>query len=76
MQIRLALPDFAGCMFSVKGTQMCRSNTVLHLSEDVKSCMLCRCGAQWYQFDDARVTLVPEQYVRLSNAYMLFYLQQ
>lgn len=49
---------------------------MLHLSEDVKSCMLCRCGAQWYQFDDARVTLVPEQYVRLSNAYMLFYLQQ
>ncbi|KAL3130987.1 Ubiquitin C-terminal hydrolase 22 [Trebouxia sp. C0009 RCD-2024] len=35
-----------------------------------------RSGALWYQFDDARVTLVPEQHVRMSNAYMLFYLQQ
>ncbi|KAL0041778.1 hypothetical protein WJX79_004163 [Trebouxia sp. C0005] len=35
-----------------------------------------RCGEHWYQFDDARVTLVPEEYVRMSNAYMLFYLQQ
>ncbi|KAL0037564.1 hypothetical protein WJX77_002858 [Trebouxia sp. C0004] len=35
-----------------------------------------RCGEHWYQFDDARVTLVPEEYVRVSNAYMLFYLQQ
>lgn len=38
--------------------------------------LLCRCGEHWYQFDDARVTLVPEEYVRMSNAYMLFYLQQ
>ena len=38
--------------------------------------MLYRSGALWYQFDDARVTLVPEQQVRMSNAYMLFYLQQ
>ena len=39
-------------------------------------CVMCRCGEHWYQFDDARVTLVPEEYVRMSNAYMLFYLQQ
>ena len=41
-----------------------------------KKGMLCRSGVHWYQFDDARVTLVPEQHVRTSNAYMLFYLQQ
>ena len=39
-------------------------------------CVMCRCGEHWYQFDDARVTLVSEDYVRMSNAYMLFYLQQ
>ena len=35
-----------------------------------------RCEEHWYQFDDARVTLVTEETVRLSHAYMLFYLQQ
>ncbi len=39
-------------------------------------CVMCRCAEHWYQFHDARVTLVPEECVRMSNAYMLFYLQQ